>query len=129
MKAYWDSSALVEACNDPQIKARLENERALTRPHSLAETFSSLTANPKTRIEADAAAGVIARLALSLDFVELTGADVVHALKTARAKGVRGGRVHDYLHAVAAEKSGAEKILTLDKNDFADLTNLKVEQA
>jgi predicted nucleic acid-binding protein len=37
--------------------------------------------------------------------------------------------VHDYLHTVAAEKSGAKTILTLDKNDFADLTGLKIEQA
>jgi predicted nucleic acid-binding protein len=129
MKAYWDSSALVEAYNSPQIKTRLESERAYTRPHSLAETFASLTANPKTRIDANAAAGVLARLALSLDFVELTGPDVLAALKTARARGVRGGRVHDYLHAVAAEKSGAKKILTLDKNDFDGLTELDVEQA
>ena len=129
MKAYWDSSALVESYNNPQIKARLETERAFTRPHALAETFASLTANPKTRIDADAAAGVLARLALSLDFVELTGLDVLAALKTARAKGVRGGRVHDYLHAVAAEKSGAKTILTLDKNDFESLTRLNVEQA
>jgi predicted nucleic acid-binding protein len=129
MKAYWDSSALVEAYNNPQIKARLENERAYTRPHALAETFASLTANPKTRIDSDAASGVLARLALSLDFVELSGPDVLAALKTARSMGVRGGRVHDYLHAVAAEKSGAKTILTLDKNDFADLTGLKIEQA
>ena len=129
MKAYWDSSALVEACNNPQIKARLETERAYTRPHALAETFASLTGNPATRIDADSAARILERLALSLDFVDLSGAEVVTALKNARARGVRGGRVHDYLHAVAAEKSGAKTILTLDKNDFADLTGLKIEQA
>jgi hypothetical protein len=96
MKAYWDSSALVEAYNNPRIKARLENERAFTRPHTLAETFSTLTGNPANRLDADAAAGVLARLALSLDFVEI---------------------------------SGAKNILTLDKNDFADLTRLEIEQA
>lgn len=129
MKAYWDSSALVETYNNPQIKARLEAERAFTRPHSLAETFASLTGNPATRIDANSAARILERLALSLDFVDISGAEVVTALKTARAKGVRGGRVHDYLHAVAAEKSGAKTILTLDKNDFADLTGLQIEQA
>jgi len=29
---------------------------------------------------------------------------------------------------VAAEKSGAKKVLTLDKNDFNDLTKLQIEQ-
>ncbi len=129
MKACWDSSALVETYNNPQIKARLETERAFTRPHALAETFASLTGNPKARLDADSAARILERLALSLDFVEISAPDILTALKTARTKGVRGGRVHDYLHAVAAEKSGAKTILTLDKNDFADLTGLKIEQA
>jgi hypothetical protein len=61
--------------------------------------------------------------------VELTGSEVLDALKSARQKGVRGGRVHDYLHAVAAEKCAAKKILTLDKNGFAGLTGLQVELA
>jgi predicted nucleic acid-binding protein len=49
------------------------------------------------------------------------------ALRTARKRGVRGGRVHDFMHAVAAAKAGAEKILTLDKNDFDGLTALPME--
>ena len=129
MKAYWDSSALVESVVNDKIKRRLEAERGFTRPHTLAEIFSSLTGNPATRIETDSAAKILERLAISLDFVELTGPEVLDALKSAREKGVRGGRVHDYLHAVAAEKCGAKKILTLDKNGFACLTGLQVEQA
>ena len=129
MKAYWDSSALVESVVNDKIKRRLEAERGFTRPHTLAEIFSSLTGNPATRIETDSAAKILERLAISLDFVELTGPEVLDALKSAREKGVRGGRVHDYLHAVAAEKCGAKKILTLDKNGFAGLTGLQVEQA
>jgi hypothetical protein len=34
-----------------------------------------------------------------------------------------------YLHALAAEKSGAGQILTLDKHDFTGLTKLPIEQA
>ena len=129
MKAYWDSSALVESVVNDKIKRRLEAERGFTRPHTLAEIFSSLTGNPATRIETDSAAKILERLAISLDFVELTGPEVLDALKSAREKGVRGGRVHDYLHAMAAEKCGAKKILTLDKNGFAGLTGLQVELA
>jgi predicted nucleic acid-binding protein len=62
-----------------------------------------------------------------LDFVDLSADEVLTALNYARAKGVRGGRVHDFLHAVAAEKAGADKIVTLDENDFNGLTGLKIE--
>jgi predicted nucleic acid-binding protein len=44
-------------------------------------------------------------------------------LKQAQKRGVRGGRVHDYLHARAAEKAGAEELLTTDQYDFASLTD------
>jgi predicted nucleic acid-binding protein len=129
MKAYWDSSALVQSLAEPALQLRLKKERGLTRPHALAETFSALTGNPQTRVDTNDAYEFIAHLARSLDFVEVSATEILHALKTARQKGVRGGRVHDYLHAVAAEKSGAKKILTLDKNDFSGITSLPVEQA
>jgi predicted nucleic acid-binding protein len=129
MSAYWDSSALIEACNSPSLRARLHGERGLTRSHALAEVFSTFTGgNLAFRLDADGAARTIASLAADLDFHDLTAAEVLQALKEARKRGVRGGRVHDYLHAVAAEKSGAIKLLTLDQNDFNDLTNLEIEQ-
>ncbi|MGH7951074.1 MAG: type II toxin-antitoxin system VapC family toxin [Limisphaerales bacterium] len=127
MKAYWDSSALVEAIIDPEIKQRLENENGFTRPHTLAETFSALTGNQQLRIDGGSAARILENISTRLEFVELSAREILNALKTARQKGVRGGRVHDYLHAVAAEKS-AKKILTLDRNDFDGLTKLSIEQ-
>ena len=126
---YWDSSALIEAVQKPEIRQRLENETAFTRPHALAETFSVLTGNPATRISANDAARVIEYLSKSLSFVDITGEETLSALKAAEKKGVRGGRVHDYLHAVAAEKCKADKIVTLDKNDFNGLTRLETEAA
>lgn len=48
--------------------------------------------------------------------------EVLLALKQAGKLGVRGGRVHDYVHALAADKSGADELLTLDANDFVGLT-------
>jgi len=129
MKAYWDSSAVIEACNSPGLRARLYRERGLTRTHTLAEVFSTLTGgNLAFRLDADAAAQTVANLATDLDFHDLAAADVLTALKEARKKGVRSGRIHDYLHAVAAQKSGAKKLLTLDKNDFNDLTKVEIEQ-
>jgi len=121
MRAYWDSSALVEATVDPALRARLHREKGLTRTHTLGESFSALTGNPKARLEAEVAAQVIEQLSTDLEFTDLTAAEVIAALKQARRKGVRGGRVHDLLHAAAADKSGAKELLTIDANDFAGL--------
>ncbi len=128
MKAYWDSSALVHSLTETSLQFRLKRERGFTRPHALAEAFSALTGNPVTRIDADDAAEFIASLAANLDFVDISSKEIVAALKTAQKRGVRGGRVHDYLHAMAAEKSGAKNILTLDRNDFTSITSLGIEQ-
>jgi predicted nucleic acid-binding protein len=129
MKAYWDSSALVQSLAEPALQLRLKQERGFTRPHALAEAFSALTGNPVARVDANDASAFITSLPRSLDFIELAVPEILRALKTARQKGVRGGRVHDYLHAVAAEKSGAKQILTLDRTDFLGITRVPVEQA
>jgi predicted nucleic acid-binding protein len=127
MKTYWDSSALVESVWEPSLSARLRRERGVTRSHALAEVFSALTGNPQNRVATEIAAELMQQLAGSLDFVDLTADEMLAALKSARKLGVRGGRVHDFFHAVAAKKSGAKKIVTLDKNDFAGLTEIALE--
>ena len=127
MKTYWDSSALVESVWEPSLQARLRRERGVTRSHALAEVFSALTGNPQNRVATEIAAELLEQLAGSLDFTDLTADEMLAALKSARKLGVRGGRVHDFFHVVAAKKSGAKKILTLDKNDFAGLTEITLE--
>ena len=127
MKTYWDSSALVESVWEPSLSARLRRERGVTRSHALAEVFSALTGNPQNRVATEIAADLVEQLAKSLDFVDLTAAEMLAALKSARKLGVRGGRVHDFFHAVAAKKCGAKKIVTLDKNDFDGLTEIALE--
>lgn len=131
MKTYWDSSALLEAISDPTgaLRRRLRKERGITRTHALAEVFSALTGNPVTRVEADEAAIAVENLAADLDFVDVDAEEVIVALKKARKLGVRGGRVHDYVHALAADKSGAAELLTLDANDFVGLTSKATVQA
>jgi predicted nucleic acid-binding protein len=124
MKAYWDSSALVQASADAQLRTRLRKDRGITRTHALAEIFSALTGGNLTlRLDADAAAEVVDNLAADLDFMDLTSAEVLSALKHARQRGVRGGRVHDFLHAVAADKAKAAVLLTTDQFDFESLTD------
>src|SRR5579884_3214697 len=130
MKAYWDASALVETHLDTDLHERLKEEGGITRTHSLAEVFSTLTGGRfPVRVSPDQAANTIEELIQHLDMVDLSAREVVQGLKKAREMGVRGGRVHDYLHALAAEKSGAKKLITLDRNDFAGLApGLQIEQ-
>ena len=130
MKAYWDSSALIQASVDISLRARLQEERGVTRTHAIAETFSALTGgNLGIRVDPDQAALALENLAKDLEFVDLTAEETLHALKKARQKGVRGGRVHDFLHAVAAAKSGVARLVTVDQNDFNDLIDtITVEQ-
>jgi len=79
--------------------------------------------NLAIRLDGDTAAQTVENLARDLDFVDLNAPEVLAALKQARRRGVRGGRVHDFLHAVAAEKSKAAHLLTADKSDFASLSD------
>ena len=64
-----------------------------------------------------------------LKFVHLSENEILEALDKAQARGVRGGRVHDYMHALAADKAKADALLTADANDFNGLIpGLSVEQ-
>jgi predicted nucleic acid-binding protein len=130
MKAYWDSSALVQATADLALRARLHRDRGITRTHALAETFSALTGgNLTVRLDANDAARTVEDLAKDLDFVDLTAREVLDALKQTRKRGVRGGRVHDFLHAKAAEKAEVGELLTADEHDFESLLDsVKIEQ-
>ena len=112
------------------LRHRLRLERGFTRSHALSELFSAFTCgNLAIRLTADAAATLTENLATDLDFVDLTPLEIISELKQARRLSVRGGRVHDLMHALAAEKSGATELLTSDQNDFAQLsTILKVQQ-
>lgn len=129
MKVYWDTSALIEATSDLALRTRVKQERPFTRTHSLAEAFSALTGgNLGLRVDANEATAILENLSPDLQFVDLNASEVLTAFQTARAKGVRGGRVHDYLHAVAAEKIKATQLVTVDRNDFNELTALNVVQ-
>jgi len=129
MKAYWDSSVIVKATMDLSLRRRLHDEHGFSRPHALAECFSALTAGGlAVRLDADAAARAVNNLAGDLEFVSLTVSEILSALKEAKRRGVRGGRIHDFMHAVAAGKSGVDELLTLDQNDFAGLTTLTISQ-
>ncbi|HSU56077.1 MAG TPA: hypothetical protein VLT36_18615 [Candidatus Dormibacteraeota bacterium] len=121
MKAYWDSSALIEATQTKELRDRLRNEKGITRSHALAEVFATLTGNPFCRTDHEGAVATLENLYADLEFTDLTPAEVLAALKTCKRRGVRGGQVHDLLHAAAADKAGVKELLTVDVNDFKGL--------
>ena len=128
MKVYWDTSAIIWYFG----RGRLAEVRGVTRPHTLSEAFSALTGGGFDLILADgtrkhrrlslrAAAAVVSRIHPQMEYIELTADETLAALQTAKDKGAQGGRVHDLMHAVAAEKAGADELWTVDENDFEGL--------
>jgi len=124
MKAYWDSSALMKALHDQKLRTSLKRGKDGTRPHSLAELFSTLTKGVNFHYSPEDAATMIESLAGNLDFVELSANDAVSAINGASAQGVRGARIHDLMHAAAAKKYHATVIFTLDEAGFSFLKSL-----
>ncbi|GAB4170813.1 MAG: PIN domain-containing protein [Terrimicrobiaceae bacterium] len=122
MSAYWDSSALVEATLEEEVRWTLVREGGLTRAHSFSEVFSTLTGGRLGfRSRPEDAAKICRELASELDVVDLGTEGVLLAIGKARRHGVRGGQIHDFLHAQAALKSGCDILLTLNLEDFRSL--------
>jgi len=81
--------------------------------------FSTLTGGRLgLRTSAEDALRLLEDLSQDLEFVDLDAAQTFRALGKAKRLGVRGGLVHDLLHAEAALLAGAKKILTLNTEDF-----------
>jgi len=131
VREYWDSSALVAATLDPKIRRRLGDGTAVTRTHALAEVFSTLTGSRLGfRVDADDATAVIRDLLKEVELIDLSVDEVMAALAEARTRGVRGGQVHDYLHAVAARQAQCEVLITLNQADFKGLfDDLRIAEA
>ena len=88
--------------------------------HALNETFSTLTGGALgARLDADRAAHLIREKVIPHAEVIVLGADEIsNAQMEARARGVRGGAVHDFMHLVAAKKAGCPNLCTLNTSDF-----------
>jgi predicted nucleic acid-binding protein len=121
MKTYWDSSALVDALHSQNLRDKIRPNTAVTRPHSLAEVFSTLTKGVNFRYPAEDAAKMLEDLKMDISFVELNADETQDAINQASKRGIRGARIHDLMHAAAAIKSGAKVLLTLDTSGFSDL--------
>ena len=122
MKRYWDASALIDALHDRRVEQKAVEPDQWTRAHALSETFSTLTGGRLGfRYQPDDAAALIRELTQTMNFVELDAVETLTALDLAQRRGVRGGRVHDWLHARAAQKMQVAELLTDNLSDFAGL--------
>jgi len=122
MSAYWDSSALVEASLNEGVRVALAKEGGFTRTHAFAEVFSTLTGGRLGfRSQPEDAAKICREIADDLECVELSLQETLAVLEKARRFGVRGGHIHDFLHAIAAEEARADKIYTLTLEEFRSL--------
>ncbi len=129
MKSYWDSSALIDVIlNQPAARSRFLSERdKVTRCHTLAESFSQLTGGRLGhKLAPDIAADIVRRFAEQMTIVSLNDKETLAALAQCRKRGVRGGAVHDFLHAYAAELHECKTIFTGNTADFIAVTGLKV---
>lgn len=89
---------------------------------ALVEAFSTLTGGRLGfQYLAEDAAALIRELSARMNFVELNSAETLAALDAAQKKGVRGGRVHDWLHARAAHKAKVTELVTDNFSDFVGL--------
>ena len=122
MRRYWDASALVDALHDPRVEQKALEPDQWTRAHALTETFSTLAGGRLGfQYLPDDAAALIREITDGMNFVELDAAETLTALEAAQQRGVRGGRVHDWLHARAAQKAKVSELLTDNFADFAGL--------
>jgi predicted nucleic acid-binding protein len=129
VKTYWDSSALIHALSDHAVKERLIKEGGVTRSHSFSEIFSTLTGGRLgVRVKIEDAVKMIEGFSKLLKVVEIKSNVFLSALGQAKSKGVRGGRVYDYIHAVVAVEHGCDQIYTANVKDFVGLfDNLEIK--
>ena len=125
MKCAIDTSVLVDALGKggPHHAASLNvinTPGNVASSHILSETFSTLTGGRlEFRVPASQAASILKdHVAPRLKLITLSPSDLLRAYAEAESRGVSGGAVYDYLHLFAARKSKAERLYTLNFNDF-----------
>jgi predicted nucleic acid-binding protein len=128
MSHYLDSSILVASLlpADPDYAAceqLLAQPGGLTLAHSFNETFATLTGGRLgIRIDQDTAAAMIRESILpSVQLVDATGPMILDAHSQARSRGARGGAIYDFMHLLAAARTGAAALYTLNTSDFLAL--------
>ena len=124
MDNFVDTSVLVAAYDvtdqfHPEAVALVSRVKWAAASHSLCEVFSTLTG--KRKVQPDDAAAICNDIEASADLFDLTTADILAVVKSARSRGIRGGGIYDALIIQAAVKAGATTIWSFDQ-DFASLS-------
>ena len=132
MSRYWDTSGLIRA----YLKGWKPD--GLTRSHSISEFLCVLTGPGvmkekngqlvKQVLPPNIAAQEARSLFNRMTFVDLDGQKTLDAGDAlAKIPNVKGVKVHDFMHAYAAEQNQAEAIVTLNLKDFVAMTKLPLE--
>ena len=128
MSALLDSSVLVAALAPDEDRhaeclALLMQTGNVVYAHAFLETFATLTGGRLgVKVDADFAARLLSESVMPrVQVIELGIAELLAALRLARKHGVRGGGVYDYMHLVAARKTKADILYTINLRDFQHL--------
>lgn len=130
MNIFFDTSTLVAAIvqSHPRhhaafawlARAKAGRLEASVSSHTLAELYAVLTTLPVSpRISPGLASRLIHENVIRVaKVVSLAASEYSKVITRAGELGLSGGIIYDALIARAAEKAGAEKILTLNLGDF-----------
>ena len=122
MRAYWDSSALLNALAAQAVLSRLDEGEHVTRSHGYLEVFHHLSGRGlplkdgrRLAVTPADAARMIRNLAKRIPARDPGQQETLKAMDDAHRHGVMGRRIHDWMHVRAAKLAGADLFLTRDE--------------
>lgn len=130
MKALLDTSVLVAALVKPHpehqralpwlTRAKSKSSELVISSHTIAELYAVLSTLPVSpRISPGLAWRLIHEsIEPHVSIVSLTSSEYLAVVKHQSDLGLFGGAVYDALIAKAAQKSGADRIVTFNVDDF-----------
>ena len=133
MKTLFDTSVLVAAIVEPHSmhtralpwlqRAKAGEIDFLVASHTLAELYAVLTTLPlKPRVSPLTAWRLVHdNVETSAKIISLSPSDYKDTIKYMSELGLTGGIIYDALIVKAAQKSGVERLLTFNPDDFIRL--------
>jgi predicted nucleic acid-binding protein len=130
MKVLLDTSVLVAALVEPHpehmralpwlTKSKSKSNESVMSSHTVAELFAVLSTLPLSpRISPGLAWRLIHEsIEPHVSIISLTSSEYLSVVKHLSDLGLSGGTVYDALIAKAAQKSGADRIVTFNVSDF-----------
>ena len=130
MKVLLDTSVLVAALVEPHpehlralpwlTKSKSKSNDLVIAAHTVAEVYAVLSTLPVSpRISPGLAWRLIHEsIEPNVSIVSLTSSEYIATVKRLSDLGLSGGVVYDALIVKAAQKSGADRIVTFNMNDF-----------